>query len=62
MKDFLNEGKRYIPIIDITVRLASQLLQKKFHLIGTLKGNRKGNSKELVERKLKQGEIIVVAK
>lgn len=38
--------------------LANQLIAKNTHLVGTLRANRKGNPKEVLEKKLKRGEFI----
>lgn len=38
--------------------LANKLLDRKTHLLGTLRSNRKGNPKEVTLKKLKRGEII----
>ncbi|CAH1963247.1 unnamed protein product [Acanthoscelides obtectus] len=40
-----------------SIDLANQLLQRRTHLMGTLRANRRGNPKEVVGAKLKKGEI-----
>ncbi|CAH2008558.1 unnamed protein product [Acanthoscelides obtectus] len=40
-----------------SIDLANQLLQRRTHLMGTLRANRRGNPKEVVDAKLKKGEI-----
>jgi len=42
-----------------SVDLANNLIDKNTHLIGTLRTNRKGNPSEVINTKLKRGEIIV---
>lgn len=38
--------------------LANKLLDRETHLLGTLRSNRRGNPKEVTEKKLKRGEIV----
>lgn len=40
------------------VQLADSLLEKKTHLVGTLRKNRKFNPSAVVDKKLKKGEIV----
>nr|CAH7714764.1 unnamed protein product [Callosobruchus chinensis] len=37
--------------------LAINLLDKKTHLLGTLRSNRRGNPEEVINKKLKRGEV-----
>lgn len=41
-----------------SLELANILLDQRTHLIGTLRANRRGNPKEVVQKKLKKGEVI----
>ncbi|KAL6418730.1 hypothetical protein ACFW04_011833 [Cataglyphis niger] len=41
-----------------SVDLTNNLIRKNTHLIGTFRTNRKGNSSEVINTKLKRGEII----
>lgn len=41
-----------------SVSLANQLLRRNTHLVGTLRSNRKGNPKQVIDAKLKKGETI----
>ncbi|KAJ8929591.1 hypothetical protein NQ314_017698 [Rhamnusium bicolor] len=41
-----------------SVTLASKLLQRKIHLVGTLRSNRKFNSKQVTSKKLKKNEVF----
>jgi len=41
-----------------SVSLAERLLERKTHLVGTMRKNRKGLSSEVVKAKLKKGEIF----
>jgi len=38
--------------------LAIELLNRKTHLVGTLRSNRKNNPKEVIQKKLKKGDYI----
>lgn len=38
--------------------LASELLYRSTYLVGTLRSNRKNNPREVVDKKLKKGEVI----
>lgn len=38
--------------------LANKLLHRETRLLGTLRSNRRGNPKEVMEKKLKRGEIV----
>lgn len=41
-----------------SLELANILLDRKTHLIGTLRSNRRGNPRDVIQKKLKKGEII----
>ena len=41
-----------------SLELANKLLDKKTHIVGTLRANRRGNPSEVVLKKLKRGEIV----
>ncbi|KAI4464043.1 piggybac transposable element-derived protein 4 [Holotrichia oblita] len=41
-----------------SLELANTLLQRKTHLLGTLRKHRRGNPKEVVTKKLRRGEMI----
>ena len=41
-----------------SVDLVNKLLDRKTHLLGTLRSNRKEKPKEVIHKKLKKGEII----
>nr|CAH7732308.1 unnamed protein product [Callosobruchus chinensis] len=43
---------------DDLLSLAHILLDKKTHFLGTLRNNRKGNPPEVIQNKLKKGEVI----
>lgn len=53
-----NERTLYTDNYYTSVSLANQLLQRKTHLVGTVRSNRKFNSKEVANKKLKKGEIF----
>ncbi|XP_047344616.1 piggyBac transposable element-derived protein 4-like [Vespa velutina] len=58
-KDILGKGHNvYIDNLYISVDLAEKLIAKNIHLIGTPRKNRRGNSVELVSKKLKRGGLI----
>ena len=55
----LNQGRTIV--IDnyyTSVELATALLEKKSYILGTLRSNRKNNSKTVTQKKLKRGEHI----
>ncbi|KAK9692981.1 Transposase IS4 [Popillia japonica] len=59
MSGLLDTGRTlYTDNYYTSVSLASQLLQRQTHLVGTVRSNRKGNSKELLTKKLKKHEVI----
>ncbi|RZC35708.1 DDE Tnp 1 7 domain containing protein, partial [Asbolus verrucosus] len=58
-KDLLNSGR--IIIADnfyTSLDLTNILLENQIHYIGTLRSNRRGNPKEIVNKKLKKGEVF----
>ena len=60
MEDFL--GKGYSVFADnfcISVKLAKHLSKQKTYICGTLCGDRKGNPKDIVKKKLKKGESVL---
>jgi hypothetical protein len=58
-KDLLNAGRTVITNNYYTsLDLASRLLDKQTHLIGTLRSNRKGNPKTVTKKKVKKGRNI----
>lgn len=57
--NLLNEGRTiYTDNYYTSVDLAQKLLEKKTHLVGTLRSNRKRNPKRVIEKKLKKGETV----
>lgn len=59
MENLLDKGRTLCTDNYYTsVSLACSLLQRKTHLIGTLRTNRKFNPKQVIEKKLKIGESI----
>ena len=60
MEDFL--GKEYSVFADNfcnTMKLAKHLSKQKTYICGTLCGDRKGNPKDIVKKKLKKGESVL---
>lgn len=58
-QDYLNEGRTIVTDNFYTsLELATDLLKKKTHLVGTIRKNRKGLPKNVVTARLKKGEII----
>lgn len=56
----LNKGRTAVTDNYCTsLELAHKLLHHETHLLGTLRCNRKGNPKEVTQKRLKVGEIIV---
>ncbi|EFA09333.1 PiggyBac transposable element-derived protein 4-like Protein [Tribolium castaneum] len=58
MEDYLDKG--YMLFTDNfcnSVALAKALTTRKTYICGTLRSNRKGNSKDLVKKKQKKGEV-----
>lgn len=54
----LNQGRTVVTDNFYTsLELADKLLKKNTHLLGTLRKNRKGNPKKVIEKKLKKGEM-----
>ncbi|KAI4462364.1 piggybac transposable element-derived protein 4 [Holotrichia oblita] len=61
MEGLLNEGRiLYADNFYISVKLAEYLLQNGTYLCGTLRSNRKGNPKDVCNKKLKKGEIYAL--
>ncbi len=59
MNPYLNKGHNlFMDNYYNSFRLSTYLLSKKTHVTGTLRANRKNNPKEVVEAKLKKGEMI----
>jgi len=57
--DLLDYGRTvYVDNYYTSVELAHKLLDRQTHLVGTARKNRKGLPKDIVEKKLKKGEII----
>lgn len=55
----LNSGRTIVADNYYTsLELANILLDKETHYIATLRANRRGNPKEVIERKLKKGEFL----
>lgn len=42
-----------------SIELANKLLDRRTHLLGTLRSNRKGNPKDVITTKLKKGELLL---
>lgn len=58
MDDLLDSGRElYTDNYYTSVSLATKLLKRKTHLVGTLRSNRKYNPKEVVQKKLKPKEV-----
>nr|CAH7723771.1 unnamed protein product [Callosobruchus chinensis] len=57
LQKLLNSG-RTVVTDNTRLELAIDLLDKKTHLLGTLRSNRKGNPKEVINKKLKRGEVV----
>ena len=59
MKDLLDAGRTlYTDNYYTSVSLAAQLLERKTHLVGTIRTNRKLNARDVVEKKLKRYEVF----
>lgn len=59
MKNYLNKGHSlYMDNYYNSLTLSNTLLEHKTHSTGTLRKNRKGNSKFIIDKKLKKGEHI----
>lgn len=55
---YLHEGRiLYTDNFYSSVDLAQELNKNKTHLVGTLRSNRKGNPKEVINKKLKRGDF-----
>jgi len=56
---FLDCGRTlYVDNWYSSVELAEQLKTRQTHLVGTIRSNRKSNPKDVVQKKLKKGEIV----
>lgn len=61
MEPLLNTGRTlYVDNFFTSVTLAEYLLQNQTYLVGTLRANRKCNPKEVVQIKLKKGEMSML--
>ncbi|KAJ8955084.1 hypothetical protein NQ314_006965 [Rhamnusium bicolor] len=59
MTNYLGKGHTvYLDNFYISVPLAEALFREKTGCVGTLRQNRRGNSKEVVKKKLKEGEVV----
>jgi hypothetical protein len=59
LEDYLDKGYTvYMDNYYNSVALTKILSKKKTHVCGTLRSNRKGNPKDVIQRKLKKGEFI----
>ncbi|CAH1965776.1 unnamed protein product [Acanthoscelides obtectus] len=59
MSELLDTGRiLYTDNYYTSVSLATQLLQRKTHLVGAVRSNRKGNPKEVLNKKLKKHEVM----
>ncbi|KAJ8967170.1 hypothetical protein NQ314_003059 [Rhamnusium bicolor] len=59
MENHLNCGHSiFMDNFYVSVGLAKELLRKKIYCTGTLRGNRKGNPKEIVNAKLQKGQSL----
>ncbi|KAJ8961067.1 hypothetical protein NQ314_005997 [Rhamnusium bicolor] len=59
MENYLDKGyKLFTDNFYNSVSLTKQFTAKKTYICGTLRSNRKGNSKDLVKKKLKTGELV----
>jgi hypothetical protein len=57
--EYLNFGRTiYKENWYISVNLAYKLLEQNTHLVGTLSANRKQNPMDVVQKKLKKGQVI----
>lgn len=58
-EDYLDMGRTvYTDNWYSSYNLATELLNRKTHLVGTLRSNRKNNPKEVIQKKLKKGDYI----
>lgn len=59
MESLLDTGRTlFIDIYYTSVGLAHEQLQRKTHLVGTLRQNRKLNPRDVVSKVLKKGEMV----
>jgi hypothetical protein len=60
-EDLLDSGRTIVADnYYCSLELANKLLDRKTHLLGTLRSNRKGNPKEVTTKKLKCGEVAAL--
>lgn len=58
-KNLLDSGRTiFVDNYYTSMELAHKLLDRQTHLVGTLRKNRKGIPKDIVQKKLKKGEVI----
>ena len=54
-ENLLDEGRTaFTDNYYTSLNLANKLLDRKTHLVGTIRSNRKGNPKEVIQKKLKK--------
>ena len=59
MKDLIGQGRTlYVDNFYTSYELANYCLQKQTHLVGTLRANKKHIPKEVLQAKLKRGEMV----
>lgn len=59
MKPYLNFGRTlFVDNWYTSVTLAHKLNEQQTHIVGTLRTNRKGNPKDITNKKIKKGQII----
>jgi len=59
MKPYLNFGRTlFVDNWYTSVTLAHKLNEQQTHIVGTLRANRKGNPKDITNKKIKKGQII----
>ena len=59
MKDLIGQGRTlYVDNFYTSYELANYCLQKQTHLVGTLRANKKHIQKEVLQAKLKRGEMV----
>lgn len=58
-KELLNEGRTlFVDNFYTSYELAKEMLQKKTHVVGTLRANKKNIPREILQAKIKKGEMI----
>lgn len=58
MKPYLNFGRWYIDNWYSSVEWAEKLNSENTHVVGTLRAYRRGNSRDVISKKLKKGDIF----